>query len=586
LNDPFPDFRIRSAQLVGVRDASPRLNLSGPLSPGKLYFREGIEYLLYKREVYTLPWGSNETKSDAINSFTQVDWLATAHHVITASLHVAPQSLGFAGLNYFNPQPVTPDASFHRSTATVIDRLSFGGGLLQGTLANTHVSSGVDPQGWGQMILTPGGNSGSYFNQQDRRANRFQWVENWQPRILRFHGDHQFQIGSIVAHAEDDGHWNGSPVVIKDNQGSTIQTINFSGSAFFGIADTQSAIYGQDHWMLSPQFALDLGLRLERQTITHTLRSAPRLGVVWSPKRLSSTVIRGGVGVFYDSVPLDVYAFSRYPQQTITTYRSDGSINDGPRTYQNIIGESTDVFGLVSRRRTVGNFAPYSVAGNVELERSIERFLTLRFNYLVSMAEDRLTIQTQNLAGQDAFVLGSGGTAHTRQFELTAGIGEKQDRRFFFSYVRQYARGEINDANGYVGNFPFPVVRRNTVAALPGEIPNRFLLWGTYSLPHKFMITPKVEWRNGFPYQYSSVFQNYIANVGPQPRFPRYFNIDLRGSKDVQVRKHAVRFSGTIFNLTNHFNALEVHNNEADPLFRTFFGNYTRRFMADFDFLY
>jgi len=125
------------------------------------------------------------------------------------------------------------------------------------------------------------------------------------------------------------------------------------------------------------------------------------------------------------------------------------------------------------------------------------------------------------------------------------------------------------------------------VASLPSEIPNRFLLWGSYSLPRKFTITPKFEMRNGFPYQYTDVYQNYVVNAGPQPRFPRYLSLDIRLSKDIMVTpKHAIRLSGSVLNLTNHFNALEVHANRADPLFGTFFGNYDRKFMVDFDFLY
>ena len=41
-----------------------------------------------------------------------------------------------------------------------------------------------------------------------------------------------------------------------------------------------------------------------------------------------------------------------------------------------------------------------------------------------------------------------------------------------------------------------------------------------------------------------------------------------------------------VVNVTNHFNALEVHSNIADPLYGAFFGNYTRRFTMDFDFLH
>lgn len=93
--------------------------------------------------------------------------------------------------------------------------------------------------------------------------------------------------------------------------------------------------------------------------------------------------------------------------------------------------------------------------------------------------------------------------------------------------------------------------------------------------------------RNGFPFQATDVYQNYVVGSGAQSRFPRYFSMDMRISKDIMVTpKHAIRLSGSVLNLTNHFNALEVHSNIADPLYGTFFGNYSRKFTVDFDFLY
>jgi len=77
LNDPFPEWRIRSDHLEGVKSATPRFNLSGPVVKDKLYFLEGAEYLLYKYGVRTLPYPENQSTSQAINSFTQMDWIIT-----------------------------------------------------------------------------------------------------------------------------------------------------------------------------------------------------------------------------------------------------------------------------------------------------------------------------------------------------------------------------------------------------------------------------------------------------------------------------------------------------------------------------
>ncbi len=588
LNDPFPDFFIRSGHLDGVRDAAPRFNFSGPIIANRLYFLEGAEYLLNKQEVYTLPFPQSLSTSKAFNSFTQFDAILSPSQTLTGSFHFAPHSLQYAGLDYFNPQPVTPNADFHETTGTLTDRLAIGGGLLQSAVSSRVVSSGITSQGTADMVLTPTGNLGNYFSQESRRANRFEWIEEWTPRTFHFAGQHTLKFGSVLGHSENVGQFNARPVLIDDANGHLLQQINFSGAGAFDLTDLEPAAFAQDHWVLNSHLAIDAGLRLEAQTITYTTRAAPRVGFEWTPD-MGKTVVRGGIGVFYDSVPLDVYAFSSYPLQTITTYNSSGVPVGSPVQYINLTAQSAQsTFPFIDSAQKIGNFAPYSVAWNVAFERVVSRFLLLRVKYLQSHEQNMITLQPEVVQNQNAFVLGASGSAHTRQAEFTARIGAASNRQFFFSYVRQYARGDISDANSYLGNYPYPVVRDSLSASLPSEIPNRFLLWGSYAFPRKIMVTPHAEFRNGFPYQPTDVFQQYVATTfGPQYRFPRYFSLDLRISKDIQVdAKHAVRLSGTVRNLTGHFNPLEVHSNIADPQYGDFFGKDSRRFVLDFDVLF
>src|SRR5262249_13187102 len=43
LNDPLPEWRIRSLHLEGVRDWTPRVTFGGPLIPKRLYIAESLE---------------------------------------------------------------------------------------------------------------------------------------------------------------------------------------------------------------------------------------------------------------------------------------------------------------------------------------------------------------------------------------------------------------------------------------------------------------------------------------------------------------------------------------------------------------
>jgi len=576
LNDPLPVFRIRSGHLEGLRNATPRLNFGGPVIANRLYFVEGSEYVIDKAEVRTLPFPVNETRSTAFNSFTQVDALLGVRNSVTATFHFAPHSLRYQGLNFFDPQPVTPNADYQQDTGTVRDQVALNGGVISSTIAGTRIASNIGGQGGQDMTLTPLGNSGNYFGQQSRQATRFQWIEMWNPAPLHSHGEHNLQIGSVLAHAEDEGSVAGHNVSITDVSCTLIRTISFSGNGVFSLGDMEMAAYAEDHWVMNTHLAVDLGLRAEAQSITYSTRVAPRAGFSWTPEANHATVVRGGLGVFYDNVPLDTYAFSSFPQQVITTFDGSGHITDGPRPYLNLTStEAASSFPWIHQDIRSGDFAPYSVAWNFE------------GRYLHADAHNQLTLTPEITSAWSALVLGSSGLLQARQMELTARLGSSKQRQFFFSYVRQSAQGAVSDASTYLGDFPFPVVRSAISASTAGEIPNRFLFWGTSTLPWRMRITPHMEYRDGFTWQPVDQFQNYIPFASLQPRYPHYFSADVRMAKDLNLGPHhAIRLSITARNLTNHDNPLQVHGNTADPIYGTFFGNYGRHFLADFDFLF
>ena len=252
LNDPLPDFRIRSGHLVGLRDASPRLNVSGPLIRNRLFLAEGSEYLINKAEVRTLPFPVNETRSNAFNSFSQFDAVTGAQNSITATLHFAPHTLHYANLNYFDPQPVTPNADYQEDTGTISDRFALRGGLLTSTFAGTRDATNVQGQTSGteagaSMVLSPVGNSGTYFGQQSREATRFQTLETWALAPVNLHGEHSFQLGTVLAHAEDSGMVVDRNVNLVNGSGQLLQSITYGGSGTYSLADVEAAAYAQDH---------------------------------------------------------------------------------------------------------------------------------------------------------------------------------------------------------------------------------------------------------------------------------------------------------------------------------------------------
>lgn len=590
LNDPMPEFRIRSLRLEGMRSVSPHVNFGGPLLVKKLYFSDSTEVVVDRSPVLTQPFPVNEIKTTVINSFSQADLVISPSHTLTATFHIAPQNVKYAGLDFFNPQPVTPNYELKSSALAVTDRLGVAGGLLQSTFAAEGFKLGTSPQGTADMVLTPVGNTGNYFSSQTRQSSRLEWIENYSLKPLPFRGTHNIQFGATLANAEDSGSLLARPVLIEGVSGNLLKRIDFTGGKSFQRSDLEWASYGQDHWAVNQSLAVDAGLRIDRQSVATATRFAPRAGFAWMPPGDSKrTVIRGGIGMFYERVPLNVYAFQDYPRQVVTAFDPQGNIISGPLTFWNVIMASSNPVPGVHRRHRPGNFAPYSVGSSLEVERKFSAIFKLVARYSLRNSHALVTVTPGLLHdGRDALMARDTGNAQYRELSFTANLGRDQGPKVFVSYVRSAAMGDLNESDNYVGNLPFPVLQPNFFTRLPGDAPNRVLVWGQTALPWKMQLVPLVEYHTGFPYAVTDAYQSFVGTPNANStRFPNYLSLDARLAKDWAVNsKYTARLAVRGLDLSNHFNALAVRSNIADPLFGNFFGNYGRRFKLDFDVLF
>ena len=590
LNDPFPDFRIRSYHMQGIRNETPRLALGGPLLRNRIYFNEAFVYFFDSSPNRTLPYPHNESRFQSINSFTQLDFILSAKQIVTATVHISPQHTNFVNPEYFNPEPVTPTYAQHNYVGTIAHHWAIFNGILDSSLSIQRFDAIVGAQGSADMILTPTGNQGNYFGTQTRTASRKEWLETWSAPPTRLLGPHLFKAGSSLTGLGDTGRFVYRPVDIMDNAGALLEKINFNSVNAFNRTDLEFTGFAEDHWSPIAKVAFDYGGRIEHQRLAASMRIAPRAGIAYTPFDDGKTVLRAGWGQFYDHIPLDVYTFGRYPQRTITYYAPDGSIIGAPVQYVNVIGSVTGPRSfLVRGTQVTGGFAPRGVTYNGQVERRFSRLLHVRATYTDSHSVGLITFEPDLLGTTHEIVLNGDGVSTYRQFETTAKLSWNSGEQLVVSYTRSRSQGTLNNFDVFLGNFPIPQLRPVVNSNLPADLPNRFLVWGHVKIPFwRLEMDPVVEFRTGFPYAVYDVTQNYVGvPYRDGTRFPDFFSADTRIMRDFKVtQKYAVRLSLSGFNLTDHFNALAIHNNIADPQYGIFFGNYHRRYRFDFDVLF
>jgi hypothetical protein len=325
----------------------------------------------------------------------------------------------------------------------------------------------------------------------------------------------------------------------------------------------------------------DLGLRYDRDLIGAENNFAPRLGLVLVPTANGRTVLRGGIGLFYDKIPLNVGSFEQYQDFIVTTFAGNGTtIVDGPRLFLNTAPSDLK--------------NPYSLAWNAQVDHEVNQRLMLRLGYEERSTRRDFVLEpiaegaTATLNTGRLLLLNSGRSRY-RELQAVARFRFQEGRNIFLSYVRSEARGNLNDFNHYFGNLKQAVIRPDEYAKQPFDVPNRMLFWGEFALPFDVVATPVVDWRSGFPFSLVNEQQDFVGPRNEGGRFPSLMSFDLLVTKGLTIpfrgKKYRGRAGMTIFNITNHWNPRDVQNNLDSRQFGTFFNSQGLSARLKFEFV-
>ncbi|HEX2713209.1 MAG TPA: TonB-dependent receptor [Candidatus Acidoferrales bacterium] len=591
----FPRPRVRGGHIVGLESITPRITAAGPLVRSKLYAFQSFDYRFVRNRVASLPDLQNDQVTETFDSYTQFDWNINANNRFTVSASVSPQNLQFVNMNTFNPENVSPDYRQRGYFVAAQERAIFSnGGFLETGFSVKRFDAHFFPARLlaSELDLFSEQNFGTYFNRQDRSSHVYQGAQTYHFRPLNGAGSHLIEVGYYYGRLSYDGTLTNLPVLVLREPTTpgancaadvthTIctrsQLITYSGTGVLSATKNDLAFFFQDRWQLHKRFTLDYGIRFDRDDLSKdAINVAPRVGFVFAPTRDNKTAIRGGVGLFYDKIPLDVSTFLAYPAQIITRYAADGTtIVSGPTTFTHVIATPD---GRVH--------VPYSLGWDFQVDREIRRGLLFRFGYEERQTHrDFLVDPVETLA--ELHLLNSGRQSY-REFQWTARWEANRRTTLFLSFVRSRATGDLNSFDQFFGNYPNPVIRPNQFGRLPYDAPNRFLLWGTIGLPWKLEFSPLLEVRNGFPFSKVDNDLNFIGQRNTAGRFPVFTALDVLVARpfDIPVfkKKYHAKVGLRVHNVANHDNPRDVQQNVFSPNFGHFFNSVGRQFRGKFEF--
>ncbi len=576
--------RLRDGSFYGVQSATPRIAVGGPIKKDKAFFFQSFEYRFVRTEVTSLPEARRDSKLESFDSFTRLDFNLNSANRLAVSFSLFPQKRDAINLNTFTPLDTAANQHQRGWFLAVNEQATFAkGALLQSSFSLKQFDLDVFANSGAPFVIAPERRAGGWFNRQARESRRAEWLETLSLPAKKLHGDHELRFGLNVSHTNFDGSDVSSPIRIVRRNGSLSQLIAFAGTGVLSRDNTELASFIQDTWHPHRRLTIDLGLRWDRDSISEDNNFAPRLGFSLLPFTNDRTVIRGGVGLFYDKIPISVGVFPQYQQRVVTSFAANGiTVVDGPRTFVPVIEG--------------GDFRnPYSVAATLQVDHEIKRLL-LRFGF-----EERQTrrdfIVDPTTDGR--LLLRNDGESRYREFQVTGRFRLQEKRHLYVAYVRSRATGDLNAFNNYFGNIRNPVIRANERSLQPFDAPNRLLFWGDIGLPKQITVSPVMDWHTGFPFSFVDENQNFVGAQNRAGRFPNFWSLDLQVTKGLaprvphwgfipakfRGRRFPGRFGVKVFNLTNHWNPRDFQNNVNAADFGTYYNSGRRGIRLKFEFV-
>jgi Carboxypeptidase regulatory-like domain len=286
-------------------------------------------------------------------------------------------------------------------------------------------------------------------------------------------------------------------------------------------------LYAEDEWRARPNLSFTYGLRFESQSGIHDHADfAPRLGVAWglggNGKSAPKTVLRGGVGIFYDRFGEDLLQQSERLNGVtqISTIVPDPTFYPSPPAPLPPSSSSPTIYQISPDLR-----APYTMQSAVSIEQQVSRAATLSVTYLNSRGEHAFFIRNINsplspggprvLQAQynndNVYQYDSEGIFRENQLIVNGRLSLSRKISLFGFYTLSYANSNVAAGGGGGGYFSSGV--RSSASFLSNQfdpmadygraafdVRHRAFIMGSFQLPYGFSLNPFAIINSGMPY--------------------------------------------------------------------------------------
>ena len=574
-----PRIRRRAGKLRGIESSTPRLTVNVPLISNRVAWLHATEYQYVRadQEDANLPLLERDVEREMITIFNQFDAFLSERNTASLTALVYPEKFNYFGLNAFTPQESTADLRKRAFLYTIKDSHQFvSGGVLLSNFSIQELSNEVKPLGDAPSIIGIDRAAGSFFNRQARMTTRRKLSELYHFRPL---GRHQLKAGFDWGWESYRGEQIFNPVTWLGVGDRPVMHLRYTDPTMVSSSKTDMSGFLQNKWTVNDRLTLDLGARLDRDSISSRVNPSYRAGFAYAFGGGSRTVLRGGSGLFVDRISLLVPAFEQLPVRIET-----GLLPDGGIAWERRLRSRFD--GPIRNAKSLG--------WNLQLDREIIDNLFLRTGFQYRRTLSNFLVNPvyagNDRSDTDALAMSSGGRDYYREFQVSLRYRLSGTGHITASYVRSSSSGDLNDLGSIYGPTPSALILPNQRAPLRFDVPHRMLAWTEFNLPWGLKTIPVWEVRSGFPHSNLDEYRNLVGPRNRAGRFPIFNAVDLQITKKVSIpfrgKDRRFRAGIRLFNLLNNFNPQDVQQNLASPHYGVFYRGVKRKIRAVFEIGY
>ncbi len=570
----LPSFRDQDD--IRFDTFEPIVTLSGPLVRNRVWYFDGFE-LEYNDQYFTgLP--SNADTNHLLRGGDLLKFqtnLGSANSLTTALLANDYHS-PYEGLSDLTPQASTDNHDIIAWLPYLRDQQSFKNGVVVDLgFGDLLYREGYEPYGNAPYELTPNVASGSSFETQTTRTQRFQGYANAFFPSRHWLGSHQLRAGMELAHIGLTDSSAFAPVNYLRLDNTLTRRSVFPAFAPFTLHNASLGAYAEDRWTPGSGLLIEPGLRFDWDEIVRWPQFSPRIAFNYSPAgQENTTKFSAGIGVYYGQTDLAYLTSARNGVRYDTYYATDGVTPLGLTEKTTFIAED----GLLHQ--------PRAVNWSVGVQHRLPGDIYAGLNFMQRRTSDLLVYANQNGTGAQPgnYLLTNSRQDHFRSIEVDARKTFRGGYTLFAAYTRSSATTNASldyaPAGGTTLGPPYSGMPSNLglqqSGPLPWDTPNRIISWGW--LPTWVPFFPSVRknwdfvytflWNTGFPFDAVDANQILVGAPGVY-RFPDFFDFSPGLEWRFHFRGRYFGLRGTYLNATNSLDPYVVNNNIDSPQFLT-----------------